>query len=223
MLSPNGQISKRKTVQLMVALTILAWATQTLLHQWGFGAEVSALNVTQSNEEAPVERFVPGNSTSSGATIEMRDEATIVGAEVKLKQICRWADSDNTALAPIADLVIVRITADKPFKSISVNEIKSILQDAHVNLAGINFVGTISCTINRSDAHYDESVAMQQWIAARTVDAPESCRPAPVVAKTPVVAPTPDAPKTTRSLRELLAADVATAPESLAGYAPDRL
>ena len=41
MLSPNGQISKRKTVQLMVALTILAWATQTLLHQWGFGAEVT--------------------------------------------------------------------------------------------------------------------------------------------------------------------------------------
>ena len=133
-----------------------------------------ALNVTQSNEEAPVERFVPGNSASSGATIEMRDEATIVGAEVKLKQICRWADSDNTALAPIADLVIARITPDKPFKSISVNEIKSILQDAHVNLAGINFVGAISCTINRSDAHYDESVAMQQWIAARTVDAPES-------------------------------------------------
>ncbi len=212
MLSPNGQISKRKTVQLMVALTILAWATQTLLHQWGFGAEVSALNVTQSNEEAPVERFVPGNSTSSGATIEMRDEATIVGAEVKLKQICRWADSDNTALAPIADLVIVRITPDKPFKSISVNEIKSVLQDAHVNLSGIDFVGAISCTINRSDAHYDESVAMQQWIAARTVDAPESAQvsaPAPVVAKTPVAAPAPDAPKTARSLRELLAADVA--------------
>ena len=28
----------RKTVQLMVILTILAWATQTLLSQWGYGA-----------------------------------------------------------------------------------------------------------------------------------------------------------------------------------------
>jgi hypothetical protein len=29
----------RKTVQAMVIFTILAWATQTLLHQWGYGAE----------------------------------------------------------------------------------------------------------------------------------------------------------------------------------------
>jgi len=27
----------RKKVQLMVILTILAWATQTLFHQWGSG------------------------------------------------------------------------------------------------------------------------------------------------------------------------------------------
>src|SRR5689334_15072784 len=119
MLSPNGRISKRKTVQLMVALTILAWATQTLLHQWGFGAEVTA--------EPAMEKFVPGSSTIGGATLEMRDEATIVGTEVKLKQLCRWCDSDNAALSPIADLVIVRITPEKPFKSISVNEIKNLL------------------------------------------------------------------------------------------------
>src|ERR1043166_8191755 len=108
--TPNGRISKRKTVQLMVALTILAWATQTLLHQWGFGAEV----------EASTEKFVLADS-SAGATVEMRDEATIVGAEVKLKQLCRWSDSDNTVLAPLADLVVARITPEKPFKSISVN------------------------------------------------------------------------------------------------------
>ncbi len=41
MYTPNGNISKRKTVQLMVALTILAWATETLMHQWGFGAEIT--------------------------------------------------------------------------------------------------------------------------------------------------------------------------------------
>ena len=66
----------------------------------------------------------------------------------------------------------MRITPDKPFKSISVNEIKGILHDAKVNLSGINFVGPVSCTINRSDAHVNESTAMEQWIAARAVDAP---------------------------------------------------
>src|SRR5205814_7583277 len=137
MLTPNGRISKRKTVQLMVALTILAWATQTLLHQWGFGAEITA--------QETIEKFVPATSTGFGATLEMRPEATIVGAEVKLKQVCRWSDFDNTVLAPLADLVVARIVPGKPFKSISINEIKSILMDAKVNMSGINFVGALSC------------------------------------------------------------------------------
>ena len=34
-------LGKKKTVQLMVILTILAWATQTLFHQWGYGAVIS--------------------------------------------------------------------------------------------------------------------------------------------------------------------------------------
>src|SRR3954466_15644541 len=33
-------LSPRKTVQLMVVLTILAWATQTLFRQWGYGGVV---------------------------------------------------------------------------------------------------------------------------------------------------------------------------------------
>src|SRR4051812_9332871 len=97
MLSPNGRISKRKTIQLMVALTILAWATQTLFHQWGFGAEIQAISAEPAPAEpvpaapAPDEsadKFVPSDAHSFGATLEMRSEATIVGAEVKLKQVC---------------------------------------------------------------------------------------------------------------------------------------
>ena len=40
MMNNNGgrPLGMRKTVQLMVILTILAWATQTLLSQWGYGA-----------------------------------------------------------------------------------------------------------------------------------------------------------------------------------------
>ena len=36
----NRPYSMRKTVQLMVILTLLAWATQTLFHQWGYGATI---------------------------------------------------------------------------------------------------------------------------------------------------------------------------------------
>src|SRR4051794_4527442 len=108
MLSPNGRISKRKTIQLMVALTILAWATQTLFHQWGFGAEIQAISAEPAAAEpAPAEsteKFLPSDAHSFGATLEMRSEATIVGADVKLKQVCRWCDADSATLSPISDL-----------------------------------------------------------------------------------------------------------------------
>jgi flagella basal body P-ring formation protein FlgA len=209
MYTPNGRLSKRKTVQLMIALTILAWATQTLLHQWGFGAEIAVHPVVQAAEEDSGEKFVPANATQFGTILELRNEATVVGSEIKLKQVCRWADSDSTALAPIADLVVARIVPGKPFKTISVNEIKSTLIDAHVNLAGIDFVGPMSCTINRSDAQYDEHVAMQQWIDAHTGDQPGAApatAPAEVVAVTP--APVADS-KPYHTLRELLTKNVA--------------
>src|SRR4051812_29860316 len=99
MFLPNGRISKRKTVQIMIALTILAWATQTLFHQWGFGAEVIFASTTQPSEQLEQEKFVPVDPSTRGATLEMRGEATIVGKEIKLKQVCRWNDADNAALA----------------------------------------------------------------------------------------------------------------------------
>jgi hypothetical protein len=36
---PPPRLSARKKVQLMVIVTILAWATQTLFHQWGHGSD----------------------------------------------------------------------------------------------------------------------------------------------------------------------------------------
>ena len=42
MINGNGRpVSKKKQVQFMVALTILAWATQTLRHQWAIGSEAT--------------------------------------------------------------------------------------------------------------------------------------------------------------------------------------
>src|SRR5438874_10724780 len=94
--NPNPRLTKRRTVTFMIALTIFAWATQTLFHQWGFGAEPAE------------EKFIAANPTTRSATLELRGEASIVGAEVRLKQICRWSDADNAALAPLADLVVIR-------------------------------------------------------------------------------------------------------------------
>ena len=138
----------------------------------------------------------------------MRTEATIVGAEVRLKQVCRWSDADASAIVPIAELIVARITPDKPFKSISVNEIKSTLMDPHVNMAGINFVGPLTCTINRSDANYDQRDAMQEWIDAQgdQTDAAPATAPIETAPKVQPIQTSSDG--SVHSLRDLLTQDV---------------
>jgi flagella basal body P-ring formation protein FlgA len=159
----------RKTVQLMVILTILAWATQTLLSQWGYGATPAA---DAKDVPASKDSFVPpadngGGSKSGTATLEVRGEATVIGGDVKLKQVCRWNAKDNAQFAPIADLVLVRLGADAPYRTLTIQELKQILHDAGVSLSGINFSGAVSCTVDRTDVTVDEGKALQKWVAAR--------------------------------------------------------
>ena len=103
----------RKTVQLMVILTILAWATQTLLSQWGYGATpAEAKETTQAKESfvppadasyhaavdppsptpVPTPRPAPTPEDRSGAlepdrTAIRRSNATIVGPRGRVKQL----------------------------------------------------------------------------------------------------------------------------------------
>lgn len=167
----NGRpLGTRKRMQMLIAVVLLAWATQTLLHQWGYGAEVGA--------QAPAEKFVPGLSRlAAGATLELRGEATIFGGEIKLKQVCRWSESDAQAFAPVADLIVARVTSRAAFRGISIDEIKRTLHDAGVNLANVRFAGPTSCTVTRSDADYDEGDALHKWATAR--DGPDVPSPNP--------------------------------------------
>ena len=224
----NGRpLGIRKTVRLMVALTILAWATQTLLSQWGYGAP-------------PAEKFVPRDETNNGGgavtrtvTLEVRPDATVVGADVKLKQICRWSGRDAAFFAPVADLVVARVTPGEPFRAIGIQELRATLHDAGVNAAVVNFAGALSCTISRSDVQLDEHDALQQWANARVrAKAPAAAASAtseedaatvadkPQMASAVEPAETPVAPARAvapemaeespyRSLRQVLVADLA--------------
>src|SRR3954465_1192845 len=66
----NGRpIGNRKKVQLLVALTILAWATQTLFRQWARGADLppppagsganGVADVAAPPPDAPADPFAP--------------------------------------------------------------------------------------------------------------------------------------------------------------------
>jgi flagella basal body P-ring formation protein FlgA len=199
-------------MQVVIAVVLLAWATQTLLHQWGYGAEVSA--------QSPAEKFVPASSRlAAPVTIELRGEATVVGAEVRLKQVCRWSDRDAQFFAPVADLTISRVTSRAPFRAVTIDKIKQTLHDAGVNLAMIRFAGPISCTVSRSDSEYDEGTALRQWAEARgevkddaaTRTRGDTEKAKPMVTAAPRVteaAAPPTQPSGVRSLRSLLLDDL---------------
>jgi flagella basal body P-ring formation protein FlgA len=170
----NGRpLSMRKKVQLLVILTLLAWATQTLFHQWGFGADVAAAAsapapATAPAQPTPPDKFVPGTARfAAGATLELRGEATVYGPEVKLKQLCRWSARDAAVFAPVSDLVLARIPSDMPFQAITLEQVRATLHDAGVNLGVVKFSGPTACTITRSDVKFDEQEALLQWARAK--------------------------------------------------------
>lgn len=164
----------RKTVQLMVWLTILAWATQLLFASWARGEEPAAATAAAAQfAQVPVElggseKFVPGGERFLlGATLELKPEVSLIGEEVKLKQVCRWSDADKAAFEPVADLVLFRLSRQSPYRTLSVREMRDTLHDAGVNLAIVRLAGATSCTVARTDVKFDERSALDQWIAAK--------------------------------------------------------
>jgi len=209
-------LSKRKTVQALVILTILAWATQTLLHEWGYGQQIQSEQplTTMSPDMIEGEKFVLSDRPAVvGGTLELRAEATVVGSEVKLKQICRWSDADAALFTPIADLTIARLSEGTAFRVLSVDDIRQTLHDARTNLAMINFVGQTRCTVTRSDTQVNPHEAIDDWIAAHDPSAGKTAdsttRPA-LAEPTAILAAAKDAQPDPvfHSLRDLLTADI---------------
>jgi flagella basal body P-ring formation protein FlgA len=180
----NRRLTKRKQVQLLVLMTILAWATQTLLHQWGYGQEVPSVPLSDAAvlaampDAAGGEKFVPddANSTPAG-TLELRQDASVYGADITLKQVCRWSDADAGVFTPIADLTLVHLADGVSSRTITVEDIRQTLHGAGVNIAMINFSGVTGCAVTRSDVQTggNTQAPVQQWIDAQQ---PSSAKPA---------------------------------------------
>jgi flagella basal body P-ring formation protein FlgA len=131
----NGRpMGVRKTVQLLVILTILAWATQTLFHQWGYGAIiVPSKQALMAHVEPP----------ATIRTIEVRPQIATSSEAVTLREVCRWSESNQAALSPYANVVVCKTSG----KSITVDQIKSALRDAGVDLKSVQFSGAAMCEI----------------------------------------------------------------------------
>jgi len=172
--NPRPVMSIRKTVQLMVILTILAWATQTLFAQWGYGGlifpEPSSLSRPQQHQQpprgsapppAPVQAPAPRaqiiDRFNGGVTIELQPRArfaagTAADGKITLRDVCKWSDHDAAVLEPIGDTLIAKIGSAPRVRAVTVDDVKSRLHDAGVNLSQLQFTGSARCAILVGDA-----------------------------------------------------------------------
>jgi flagella basal body P-ring formation protein FlgA len=202
-----------KTLRMVVVLAVLACATQLFWQQFSYG-DTSDTSETSEKFALPSEDGSAPRSSrfSSGAILELRSEATIEGADVKLKQICRWSAADQEAFAPIADLVVARLNQNTAFRAMTQYDLKSTLSDAGVNLAIIRFCGAMHCTVSRSDITTDEHAALQDWVNAKLAVGPAT-QPAAeaTLVSSPSTPPAQDVNALAQSyhmLRERLIADL---------------
>ena len=157
-------MSMRRTVQLMVILTLLAWATQTLFNQWGYGG----LIISQ-----------PVLPPARGAVIlEVRSEIRPQDAAiVRLRDVCRWSQSDAGDVDGYADLILANLSPASGARRVNVADIRAALHEAGVNLSGIQFAGAASCVIaadgvNELPVTGDPGAAPQAAVAL--TDTPQS-------------------------------------------------
>src|SRR5882757_3405662 len=88
----------RKTKRTLLWLMVLVWAMQILFGSSARGDEALPQLAQVPVELGGSEKFVPGGEQFyHGATLELRGEVSLIGEEVKLRQICRWADADKAA------------------------------------------------------------------------------------------------------------------------------
>lgn len=124
----------------------------------------SAHGQTFENADRTSEKFLANASKANReVTLSFRDEATVVGSDIRLKQIARWSDSDKEILDPIGELIVAHLDDKSKNRILSISDAKNLLRDAGINIATINFTGAAACRVSRSDAVFDQNAALEKW------------------------------------------------------------
>lgn len=165
MMNPRP-VGRRKVIQVMVAVFILVWATQTLLIQWGYGAVIIPADMKRPSSSVGATlvspAFSPGEQRAMQASplLEVRADAKIDGSEITLRNVCRWHREDDEVLAPLADVVVARVGQNLPVRQIDLATIKKSLKDAGANLSALHFSGSATCAVRRSDVDDETFIRM---------------------------------------------------------------
>src|SRR5688500_19679244 len=103
----SKQADIKKVIQGALILTLLAWATQTLVSQWALGSE---------------ERFIAQAGRVSG--VELKSEASVSTIEIRLSQIARWPASRGDAMDQTGDLIVGRVDAGRVSRRVDVDGVE---------------------------------------------------------------------------------------------------
>ncbi len=124
-----------------------AWTTTTVAIAIATGATVARGQATT----APTgERFVADGATvAASGTLSLRARAVIAGADVRLRDVCRWSDADAPAFAPLADLAVDHMGDSGTSRELTIDALRATLHDAGVNLATVRLAGAAACIVTR--------------------------------------------------------------------------
>jgi len=204
--------------------------TKAAANKFAFSILLATLTLTgrvlaqDAADAAADEQFVPLASDAastfhiSGGTLYLRPDATVPDGQIRLKNICRWADSDSAAFSPVQDLTVGRMTGHSTRTIVTLDQLRQLLSDAGVNIALVNLSGASQCEINRADDLMDERQSLATWIASQDDNAPAATLASDSIPASATAPPALD-PKSLHSLRDALIADMSTR----TGIDPDSL
>ena len=206
-------MTRRHCLLLTIAAALLAVANLSFAQDAPTDAAVPA--PADATPADPVDHFATDGQppANRAATLELRGDATLYGNEIHLRQLCRWSDTDAPVFTPVADLTLARFGRGHASKTISLDELRDLLQGANVNVGSIRFSGAVRCKVTRSDASTavddDARAALEQWAKQA---APASGSATLASAQIAPTAPTPAAlpiDGSARTLRQKLLNDLA--------------
>jgi flagella basal body P-ring formation protein FlgA len=158
---------KRNSVRAALLLGVWIWA----FHGVTRGDDATPRSLQNAPiPEAGVEHFVPHvTPIQCTGTLQMLPSAAISGNDIRVRDVARWSDADSVGFSAIADLIIDHFY-DGNTRKLTLDELRSTLSGAGVNLAQVDFAGNRSCVITHSDVPVvtkrptDEHEMVRQWV-----------------------------------------------------------
>ena len=136
---------RKRSLRLAILLCAWVWCIHSVAR-----ADPADSAPAKLRNDAGAEHFVPhvGHIDCSGS-IQMLKAVEVAGNNIRVRDVARWSDTDSDGFSSIADLVIDHFD-DSTTRRIGLDQLKSTLTGAGVNLSQVRFAGPTACLVSRN-------------------------------------------------------------------------